>query len=67
MPPNEKLGSVNGQNVDAAIRRPTHIRASSHGDYIVTSPTYGHSHNRVSTNYLQSIDQKRNPFADPVR
>jgi hypothetical protein len=66
-PHNEKLGSVNGQNVDAAIRRPTHIRASSHGDYILSSPTYGHSQNRISTNYLQSIDQKRNPFADPVR
>ena len=67
LPPNEKLGSVNGQNVDAAIRRPTHIRASSHGDYMVTSPTSGHPQNRISTNYLQSIDQKRNPFADPVR
>lgn len=67
LPPNEKLGAVNGQNVDAAIRRPTHTRVSSHGDYMVTSPTSGHPQSRISTNYLQSIDQKQNPFADPVR
>ena len=68
---NEKMGNVNGQNVDAAIRRPTHIRASSHGDYAVTSPTSAHPPNPSysSTNYLQPTyaDSKRNPFADPVR
>jgi hypothetical protein len=35
----EKLGNVGSQSVDAAIRRPTHLRASSHGDYDVSSPT----------------------------
>jgi len=65
-PQPEKLGTVNGQNVDAAIRRPTHVRASSHGDY-VTSPTYATPQNPFSDrNYLQPTDQKRNPFADPV-
>ena len=57
--PDEKFGSVGGQHVDAAIRRPTHIRASSYGNYEVTSPD-----NPYSTNHLQSID---NPFTDPVR
>ena len=69
-PANEKMGNVNGQNVDAAIRRPTHIRASSHGDVGITSPTSAHPQNPFSsTNYLQPTyaDEKRNPFADPVR
>ena len=66
-PRNEKLSSVAGSNVDAAIRRPTHIRASSHGDYMVHSPTSGHPDNPYSSNYIRSVDQKRNPFADPVR
>jgi len=37
-PQAEKIHNVNGQHVDTATRRPTHIRASSHGDYAVTSP-----------------------------
>lgn len=58
-PANEKMGTVNGQNVDTAIRRPTHIRASSHGNYEVTSPE-----NQYNGTNLQST---QNPFADPVR
>lgn len=66
--PHEKLGNVNGQNVDAAIRRPTHVRASSHGDYAVTSPTSATpQYPFTNPNYLQPTDQKQNPFADPVR
>jgi hypothetical protein len=67
-PPNEKLGTVNGRNVDAAIRRQTHVRTSSYGDYDLTSPTSAHPQNPFSNpNYVQSIDEKRNPFADPAR
>ncbi len=67
-PPNEKLGNVPGQYVDAAIRRPTHVRASSHGDYIVSSPPSAHPDNPFTNpNYLQPTHQKQNPFADPVR
>ncbi|KAI7371416.1 hypothetical protein KC354_g590 [Hortaea werneckii] len=71
----EKLGSVNGQNIDAAIRRPTHIRASSHGDYGITSPASPHP-NPDSTPYLgtsyrsrsnAAADEKQNPFADSNR
>ncbi|KAI7512478.1 hypothetical protein KC347_g2419 [Hortaea werneckii] len=71
----EKLGSVNGQNIDAAIRRPTHIRASSHGDYGITSPASPHP-NPDSTPYLSTsyrsrsnaaADEKQNPFAEPNR
>ncbi|KAI6818043.1 hypothetical protein KC332_g10305 [Hortaea werneckii] len=71
----EKLGSVNGQNIDAAIRRPTHIRASSHGDYGITSPASPHP-NPDSTPYLSTsyrsrsnaaADEKHNPFADSNR
>lgn len=36
--PDERVGNVGGQNVEAAVRRPTHIRASSHGNLAVTSP-----------------------------
>lgn len=59
-PREEKLGNVNGQFVDAAIRRPTHLRASSYGNYEVTSPEIQYN----STN-LQSTTE--NPFADPSR
>ena len=59
-PRDEKFGSVNGQYVDAAIRRPTHARASSHCHYDDTSPENPFS----TSNYLQS---PQNPFADPVR
>jgi hypothetical protein len=58
--PHEKIGAVNGQYVDSAIRRPSHIRASSYGNYEVTSPENQHNN---STN-PKSI---QNPFADPVR
>lgn len=64
-PREEKLGNVSGANVDSAIRRPTHIRASSHGDYAVTSPTY---FSPSLQNPFLSIDEKRHdPFADPAR
>jgi len=64
----EKLGTVGGSNVESAVRRPTHIRASSHGDYEVDSPTATHFHQQQPrTSYLQPVDDKRNPFADPAR
>lgn len=63
--PDGKVGSVNGQNVDSAIRRPTHIRASSHGDYAITSPTSPSHPNPYFS--ARSIDEKHNPFADPAR
>jgi hypothetical protein len=69
----EKLGNVGGQNVDAAIRRPTHIRASSHGDCGLTSPTSPHPpplpSRSANNGYLWPIgaDEKQNPFADPAR
>lgn len=65
-PADEKMGTVRGQNVDTAIRRPAHIRASSHGDYAITSPTSPPQANPfLSTNEIQ--DQNRNPFSDPQR
>ncbi|KAK5131146.1 hypothetical protein LTR08_001294 [Meristemomyces frigidus] len=70
-PQPEKLGNVKGQNVDAAIRRPTHIRSSSHGDYGLTSPTspqYPSSTTYLSTTPRPIADTKpNNPFADPSR
>lgn len=67
-PPNEKFGTVNGRYVDAAIRRQTHVRASSYGDYDITSPNSAHPQNPFSNpNYVQSVDEKRDPFADPAR
>ncbi|KAF7185097.1 Plasma membrane fusion protein prm1 [Pseudocercospora fuligena] len=63
-PPNEKTGTVNGRN--ASIRRQTHIRVSSHGDYAITSPMSPPQPNPfLSTNV--SKDSRQNPFADPVR
>ncbi|WPH04091.1 Hypothetical protein R9X50_00697600 [Acrodontium crateriforme] len=76
LPREEKVGAVNGQNVHSAIRRPTHIRASSHGDYDVTSPTSPPQPTSTLTPYqnptrkLPSIGPHQdqvNPFADPVR
>ncbi|KXT03934.1 hypothetical protein AC578_9235 [Pseudocercospora eumusae] len=62
-PPNEKTGTVNGRN--ASIRRQTHIRVSSHGDYATTSPMSPPQPNPfLGTN--ESMDPRRNPFADPV-
>ncbi|KAF2722341.1 hypothetical protein K431DRAFT_319756 [Polychaeton citri CBS 116435] len=49
----EKVGSVNGHGVDTAIRRHSHVRSSSYGDYAVTSPV--------------SPDLSSDPFADPAR
>ncbi|KAK4552784.1 plasma membrane fusion protein prm1 [Recurvomyces mirabilis] len=68
-PPNEHLNSVKGQTVDAAIRRPTHVRASSHGDVDLTSPLSPRPPHSASPylNPLRSIDEKQNPFADPRR
>lgn len=68
----EKLGTVAGQNVENAVRRPTHIRASSHGDYHVASPataTAPHDNPFERTSYyLQPpADDKHNPFRDPYR
>lgn len=72
-PSQEKLGTVGGQFVDAAVRRPTHVRASSHGDFAVTSPTSPPQFPAppfISTNDSQPIDpqgRQPNPFADPGR
>lgn len=66
-PQPEKLGTVNGQNVDAAIRRPTHIRASSHGDYDMTSPHSPPSSQPANFGKYLTADYKQNPFADPAR
>jgi hypothetical protein len=66
-PQPEKLGTVNGQNVDAAIRRPTHIRASSHGDYDMTSPLSPPSSHAANFGKYLTADYKQNPFADPGR
>ncbi|KAH9821390.1 plasma membrane fusion protein prm1-like [Teratosphaeria destructans] len=70
----EKLGYVPNQAVDAAIRRPTHIRASSHGDYGVTSPSSPLpplTQNPFADNTVtrSNIEKRtaRDPFADPVR
>jgi hypothetical protein len=71
----ERLGNVKGQVVDTAIRRPTHIRASSHGavggytpsdDLPPTNPF-------ISTNDVQPPSRndarpyRKDPFADPDR
>jgi len=68
--PNEKLGTVSGQNVNAAIQRPTHVRASSHGDYDLTSPATPRPPFGSPNLFLdpRSInDKSQNPFADPRR
>jgi len=62
----EKVGTVNGQAVESATRRPTHVRASSHGDYGLTSPTSPRPPNPFHD--PQSYNEKTpNPFADPRR
>lgn len=63
--PDEKMGQV-GQNVDHAIRRQTHIRASSHGDYAITSPISPNPHPNPFLSTSDTKDSKQNPFADPV-
>ena len=65
LPPNEKFGAVNGQKVDAATRRPTHIRSSSYGDYGVTSPESAIPQTPYSN--TNNLRPPRNPFADPIR
>lgn len=64
--PNEKVGFVGGQAVESATRRPIHIRASSHGNFAITSPVdaqppYNNSQKSSSSPYLQD------PFADHTR
>ncbi|KAK6428803.1 plasma membrane fusion protein prm1 [Oleoguttula sp. CCFEE 5521] len=60
----EKLGAVNNQSVDAAVRRQTHVRSSSYGDYAVTSPTTPRPHLSPNSNFPRPI---RDPFLDPSR
>lgn len=65
----EKLGNVGSQSVDAAIRRQSHVRASSYGDYGVTSPTSPPNQPRQTfrPNPPYPSQSTRNPFADPAR
>lgn len=61
---NEKVGHVGSQNVESATRRPTHFRASSHGNFAVTSP--------VDPPPLPLFSDRRSPhlqdpFADHAR
>lgn len=65
-PSNEKLGTVNGRNVDAALRRQTHVRSSSYGDYVVASPT---SANPPQNPFADSsyLYPSKSPFTDPAR
>lgn len=65
----EKLGNVGSQSVDAAIRRPTHLRASSHGDYDVTSPISppNQPSQHLGSNPPPPHQSTRDPFADPSR
>lgn len=64
----EKLGVVGSQSVDAAIRRQTHIRSSSYGDYGVTSPTSPPQPRPfLSPNPNPPHRPTRDPFADPDR
>ena len=63
--PSEKVGFVGGQNVEAAMRRPAHIRASSYGNFAVTSPD-----DEMSSSPLPAPREEnnpRNPFADHAR
>ena len=60
--PSEKVGFVGAQNVEAATRRPTHIRASSHGNFVEgTSPV-----DKTPTSPQRSNTHLRpqDPFAD---
>ena len=66
-PPNEKVGTVNGQYVDAAIRRQTHVRSSSYGDYQVTSPNMSPPTANPFLGLNEIHTRKQNPFADPNR
>jgi len=62
----EKMGTV-GQIVDTAVRRQTHVRASSYGDYAVASPLSPPLHPNPFLSTDEAKNQKRNPFADPHR
>ncbi|KAG9575909.1 hypothetical protein KCU97_g13968, partial [Aureobasidium melanogenum] len=63
--PSEKVGFVGAQNVEAATRRPTHIRASSHGNFaeVVSPVDNSPSSPQRSNTHLQPQD----PFADHAR
>ena len=77
----EKLGTVAGSNVENAVRRPTHIRASSHGDYHVASPNTAtaaphenpfersdyYLHPQAIDHRQYTNDKRENPFRDPYR
>lgn len=66
--PNEKVGFVGSQNVEAATRRPVHFRASSHGDVAVTSPTDEPPLPSVPrNNKKEHFLAVENPFADHAR
>jgi hypothetical protein len=63
--PSEKVGFVGAQNVEAATRRPTHIRASSHGNFIQgTSPI---DKSPSSPQRSNAHLQPQNPFDDHAR
>lgn len=72
--PSEKVGFVGSQNVEAATRRPAHIRASSYGNFAVTSPVDGATSPLPNTPFpnLPLPNEKKenlpqNPFADDSR
>ncbi|QIW97866.1 hypothetical protein AMS68_003384 [Peltaster fructicola] len=58
----EKLGHVGGQPVDAAVRRPTHVRESSHGDYDLPSPISP----RLPIPWTDPQQEKSNPLQTRV-
>jgi len=61
--PSEKVGFVGAQNVEAATRRPTHIRASSHGNFAEDPSPVSPTSPQRSNTHLQPQD----PFADHAR
>lgn len=64
----EKLGTVGSQSVDSAVRRQTHVRSSSYGDYGVTSPTSPSLPRPfLSPNPYQHHHPITDPFVDPAR
>ncbi|GAB7349186.1 hypothetical protein MBLNU459_g8119t1 [Dothideomycetes sp. NU459] len=63
--PNEKVGFVGGHNVEAATRRPAHIRASSYGNFALTSPIEHHQQQPQSNDGKSTFLQS--PSADHTR